>query len=281
VTKSLIQHWREYLIEAAGLGVFMISAASFAALLEHPGSPLHAALPDPFLRRILMGVAMGLTAVGIIYSRWGRRSGAHINPSVTLTFVRLGKVPLIDGAFYVLAQFAGGILGMGIASWVLGSVLADPRVNYVATMPGAGGAGAAFAAETAISFVLILVVLTISGTPRYAHLTGLAAGTLVATWITIEAPLSGMSMNPARTFASAVASGRFTSLWIYFLAPPLGMLLAAQTYVVLHGAGAVRCAKLEHDDGPCIFCRPHPAAMDPVSGTLAAGAAAANSRGTP
>ena len=89
-------HWREYLIEAAGLGLFMVSAAAMTTLLEHPASPVRLALPDPILRRILMGLAMGLTAASLIYSPWGRRSGAHFNPAVTLTVLRLGKVSRRD-----------------------------------------------------------------------------------------------------------------------------------------------------------------------------------------
>src|SRR6516162_4081972 len=81
---ALRTHWPEYLMEAAGLGLFMVSAGLFGTLLEYPQSPVHRAIADPFLRRTLMGVAMGLTAVGIIYSPWGKQSGAHINPATTL-----------------------------------------------------------------------------------------------------------------------------------------------------------------------------------------------------
>ncbi|MGH7908524.1 MAG: aquaporin, partial [Thermodesulfobacteriota bacterium] len=109
--KALSQHWPEYLIEASGLGLFMISACFFGSVFEYPDSPVHQALPDPFLRRVLTGIAMGLTAVGIIYSPWGKQSGAHINPSVTLTFFRLGKVKFWDAVFYIIAQFVGAVIG--------------------------------------------------------------------------------------------------------------------------------------------------------------------------
>jgi hypothetical protein len=68
----------------------MISAGAFVTLIEYPGSPVQQAIADPDIRRALIGLAMGLTANGIIYSPWGQRSGAHINPSVILTFLRLG-----------------------------------------------------------------------------------------------------------------------------------------------------------------------------------------------
>src|SRR5262249_21295797 len=95
---AVTRHWPEYLIEAAGLGLFMISASVFALVLFHPGSP--AAGLAPLARRMLMGVAMGLTAVGLIYSPWGQQSGAHFNPAVTLTFLRLGLVAPWDATFY-------------------------------------------------------------------------------------------------------------------------------------------------------------------------------------
>lgn len=249
------RHWPEYLIEGAGLGVFMLSACLFTVLLEHPAFPLRAAIPEPALRRLLMGLAMGATAVAIIYSPWGQRSGAHINPAVTLAFLRLGRVPPTDALFYVLAQFVGGLLGTLFASVLLGAVVTEPPVAFAATVPGAAGVAIAFAAEGGISFVLMLAVLTASSRARFANRTGLVAGTLVALYITFEAPVSGMSMNPARTFASAVPSGIWASAWIYFVAPVLGMVLAAETFRTLDRNRRSLCAKLHHGDrGRCIFC---------------------------
>jgi aquaporin Z len=86
-------------------------------------------------------------------------------------------------------------------------------------------------------------------------LTGLCAGILVATYITFEAPLSGMSMNAARTFGSAFSAQVWTALWVYFTAPLIGMLAAAQVYLTMKSAKAVSCAKLHHQNAKrCIFC---------------------------
>ena len=254
---ALRHHWPEYLIEAAGLGVFMLAACVAGTLLGHPASPAVRVLPDPLARRALMGVAMGLTAVALIYSPWGRRSGAHFNPATTLTFWRLGKIAPADAALYALAQTAGGITGVLLAAVLVGPPLGAPAVLYVATVPGPVGPAGAFVAEVAIAFVLMSVVLGASNTARLARFTGLFAGALVAAYITLEAPLSGMSMNPSRSLASALPARTWPTLWIYLLAPPLGMLLAAELYVCRRGRAAVLCAKLHHDATQrCIFrCR--------------------------
>jgi len=242
-------------MEAAELGLFMISACGFGVLLEHPDSPVQQALPHPFVRRLLMGLAMGLTAIGIIYSPWGKQSGAHFNPSVTLTFLRLGKVKRVDAIFYIIAQFVGGVAGVLLSAVVLGNLLANPSVNYVATLPGSKGPIVAFFAEVVITFILMTVVLNASNNSRIASLTGLCAGTLVATYITFEAPLSGMSMNPARTLGSAFPAQVWTALWVYFTAPLIGMLAAAQAFVMMKSPAAVACAKLHHQNTKrCIFC---------------------------
>jgi aquaporin Z len=233
----------------------MLSASSFGTLLYHPESPLRRAIANPVPRRVLMGCAMGLTAIALIYSPLGKRSGAHMNPSVTLGFLRLGRVKPADASFYVAAQFLGGALGVWLASLLLGSRLADPAVNYVVTLPGQYGPAVAFLAEFAISFVMMSVVLRVSSTPQLARCTGLCAGALVALYITFEEPLSGMSMNPARSFGSAFWARLWSGYWIYLTAPVSGMLSAALLYARRRRVPPVGCAKLHHQNRyRCIFC---------------------------
>src|SRR5919106_1324102 len=110
--RALRDHWPEYLCEAAELGIFMISAGLFTILLWHPNSPVPNIIPSEFIRRMLTGVAMGSTAIALVFSPLGKRSGAHFNPAVTLTFWRLGKVKNLDAVFYIVAQFIGGIAGV-------------------------------------------------------------------------------------------------------------------------------------------------------------------------
>jgi aquaporin Z len=253
--EALGSHWPEYLIEGWALGTFMIAAGVVATLLGSPASLVSTAIADPMLRNALAGVAMGLTAIALIHSPWGKRSGAHMNPAVTLTFLRLRKIRGWDAVFFIIAQTLGGTLGVLIVAAVLGSAFTDAPVHYAATMPGAGGPWIAFLAELLISGALMLVILTLTSTIRLARFTGYAAGCLVALYITFESPLSGMSMNPARTFASAAASMRWDNFWIYLCAPLLGMLAGAQLYLAVQGTQRLACAKLLHPaDSRCIHC---------------------------
>jgi aquaporin Z len=244
----------EYLGEALGLGLFMVAAGLVATALDSPRSPLHQWIGSADLRRVVAGIAMGLTAIALIHSPWGKRSGAHLNPAVTLGFLLLGKIRPRDAVFYVLAQFVGGLVGVLLVLGLLGDAFAARPVSFAATMPGARGVAVAFAAELAISFSLLFIVLNVAGS-RLSRFAGVAAGVLVALYISVEAPLSGMSMNPARSFASAAPGALYENLWIYFVAPPLGMLAAAALFKRRERARAAVCAKLVHDpDQPCIHC---------------------------
>ena len=252
--RALLQHWPEYMIEGLCLGIFMISACTFAAMLEHPASPVRMSITSPNVRRFLGGIAMGLTAITLIYSPLGRRSGAHMNPATTLTFYRLDKIAGWDAAFYMLSQFLGGLLGTSVALLVLGQRLSHANVNFAITRPGMRGVALAFLAEVLISFLLMTVILNVSNSRMSARYTGLTAGTMVMLFITFEAPFSGMSMNPARSFASDFVAMQWQSIWIYFTAPIIGMLTAAEIFVRRRGLNAVICAKLNHSGNTrCIF----------------------------
>jgi len=250
----VVYHWPEYLIEAGALGTFMVSACLFTVLLNHPASRLHQVIGSGVARRCFAGLAMGLTAVAIIYSPWGRRSGAQMNPSVTLGFLSLGRISSRDALFYIGAQFAGGIFGVGVASALLGNRISHQSVNYAVTRPGHAGILIAVVAEFVISFILFTVVLNANAQPKLMRFTGLIAGILVFLYISIEAPLSGMSMNPARSFASAFWLSSWASQWIYFVAPPVAMLAAANFFKRTSKSRG-GCAKFVHDDNySCIFC---------------------------
>jgi len=266
IGRALRGHWPEYLIEAWGLGTFMVSAGMFATLLEYPGSPVRRALGDGHVRLALMGVAMGLTAVGIINSPWGKRSGAHINPAVTLTFLRLGKLNAIDAVFYIVAQVIGGVAGIMLVWALLGAAFADPPVAFINTVPGSEGDALAFGAELAMACGLMLMVLVALTSERLMPLIGVFAGVMVAAYIAAFAPISGMSINPARSFASALPSGLWGFLWLYLTAPVIGMLLAVDIFRTFGRSRRWFCAKLNHDlSYRCIHCGHVPSQQAPAT----------------
>src|SRR5262249_27953083 len=157
-------------------------------------------------------------------------------------------------------------LGVLLSALIWGRAIAEENVRYAATIPGARGTAVAFVAELIISFVMMTMVLNVSNSAQIARFTGVIAGALIATYITLESPLSGMSMNPARSLASAAPGRLWNSLWIYFTAPPLGMMLAAQVYLWLRGKTSVFCAKLHHqNDKRCIFRCNYQALLTPIT----------------
>ena len=255
VWPSLKRHWPEYLMEATELGFLAFMSCAASALFRHPDSPLANFFDGHHLmQRSGVGLTMGLTIVAIIYSPLGRRSGAHINPAVTFTFFRLGKIYAADALFYILFQFAGGIAGVVVAGMLLGSLVSAPEVNFATTQPGGYGMGVAFLAELVISAVIMGTVLFVTNHKKMMHRTGLFVGILYVLYLTFEQPFSGTSMNPARTLGSAMMTGNWSGLWIYFTAPLLGMLLAGEAYLWTKGRDAIHCAKLYHTaDVRCIF----------------------------
>src|SRR5690349_10650513 len=116
MSDALKKHLPEYLMEAVEWCLFMFSPYVFRLLLFPASSPVAQTIHHSVLRRLLMGMAMGSTAIAIVFSPLGQRSGAHFNPSVTWTFFRLGKIAAPDAAFYTLFQFAGGVTGVMLAS---------------------------------------------------------------------------------------------------------------------------------------------------------------------
>ncbi|GAA4016084.1 aquaporin [Hymenobacter fastidiosus] len=238
LTLALRRNWPYYLAEAVGLGVFMLCSTLLTLALEHPASGLHQALvaqgAGDLLRRVPLGVGMGLVIVGLAYHPWGKRSGAHINPAVTLAFWQLGKMRRADVFWYILAQAGGGLGATLLLKVVLGTCLGHPRINFTVTQPGPGGAGLAFAAEFGISFVLMLVLLLSLHSARLRKATGWFVGVLITGYIIWETPYSGMSLNPARSLASAVAARNFADLWLYLVAPPAAMGLATVFFQRFH-----------------------------------------------
>ncbi|MGI8495311.1 MAG: MIP/aquaporin family protein [Pyrinomonadaceae bacterium] len=228
------RHWREYLMEALGLAGFVLGAGLLTVFLEHPDFPMMQSSfggeESAVWRSVPLGIIMGAYISLVVYL-FGEKSGAHINPATTWAFFRLGKINFADSVFYTLSQFAGAIAAALVLKFRLGLWFAHPLINFGATAPKPPhGAMAAFVAEFIISFVLMFVVLIFIGSKRLEKYAALVTGVLIALYLIFELPFSGMSLNPARSFAAALAGNKWEYLWIYFVAPPVAMLLAAEIY---------------------------------------------------
>jgi len=251
---SLRFHWPEYLMEAAEVALYLFFTCIFASLLLSPASPVRHFVGSTAGLRALMGLAVGATVIAIITSPWGKQSGGHFNPALTLAFYRLGKMRSPDALFYVVAQFSGAIGGVCIARYLLPGTIGRHAIRYAVTAPGVRGSALAFIGELTISFVLMSTILFASTRETLIRYTPYLVGFLYTTFIIVEAPLSGMSMNPARSFAPALHMSYWHALWLYFIAPTVGMLVAAEAFLHARGGVPPFCAKLHHTNNKrCIF----------------------------
>ena len=149
-------------MEVRELGLYLCVACLVATLLQHPASIVRQFVSSSLVRRALMGLAMGATAIAMVMSPWGKRSGGHLNPAITFTFYRLTKLQGWDAWFYDVAQFSGAVIGVAVAKYVLRGALGNDAVRYAVTVPGVYGTTVAFVAEFAISFFLMItIVLTL------------------------------------------------------------------------------------------------------------------------
>lgn len=240
-----------YACEFAGTAFMLFVGASAVAFMWGAGSPVPPIEP-PILRRFLTGLLFAGGATAVVYSPIGQRSGAHINPAVTLAFWMLGKVPGRDVGPYVLAQTAGAFAGVGLASALFPDLMRS--VQFAATLPGDGFSWpGALAAEVGCTFALVLLIFFCVNKPSIAARTGLIAGSLVVAMVTLEAPVSGTSVNPARSLAPAALFPVWRDQWLYVAGPIAGALLAVLVHRWRLGKSTV-CAKLYHTEKyPCPF----------------------------
>jgi len=180
-----------------------------------------------------MGVAMGSTALFIFYSPVTAPSGSQINPAVSLSFLRAGKMCRYDVMFYIIFQLLGGTAVVFIMQLLLGTTLTALPVNSVVTVPGKYGYAAAAFTELLIAFVTMSMVLFTSHHEKLKKYTRLFAGCLVCTWVIVAGPISGFGMNPARSFASALPAHTWTAFWIYVFIPLIGMLSATEVFLLI------------------------------------------------
>lgn len=227
------QNWKYYLQEALGLGIFMLSACFFSAILFSDEGRWAQSIPSIAIKNILMGIAMGSTALFIFYSPVTAPSGSQINPAVTLTFLRLNKMCKYDALFFIAFQIIGGTAAVFLMQLLIGRILTEPPVNSAITVPGKAGLWPALFAEFIIAFTTMTMILLTSSNAKLKKYTRLFAGCLVCTWVIVAGPISGFGMNPARSFASAFPANVWTAFWVYLFVPFAGMLLAAEVYLAV------------------------------------------------
>ena len=246
-------------MEAAELAMLMFCTCLAGAFLYSAQSPLRTFPLSAIAKSALMGAAVAAATYFIIRSPLGRRTGAHLNPAVTLAYFWLGRIHRWDALTYVPVQFAGGLAGVFLARQLLGHRLSAPPVLYVVTLPGNYGNAIAILAEFLLSAVLMGTVLFATNHRRLALFSPLFVALLTVFYYIACPSISGFSANPARSFSSAFFAWIWHGIWIYFAAPCLGMIAAAALYIRSMGPSSVYCAKVFHDlRTPCPFpCRFH------------------------
>lgn len=227
-------NWGFYAMEALAIAGFMLSAAFTTIFLEHPDSPIAQTqlAVHPVWRSIILGLVMGVYIFAIV-TTIGKLSGAHANPMLTWAFFRLKKITFADVCAYLAAQFLGAIVAVLLLKLTMRKLFEHPLINFSITKPKPGHSlGASYIAEFIISFIFVIVTLFVLSSKKLEKYTALIAGLLIASFLIFELPYSGMSMNPARSFASALVAWKWQGLWVYFVAPIFGMLLATEIFKV-------------------------------------------------
>jgi aquaporin Z len=159
IAQAVKTHWREYFMEGTEIGVLMLSTCICGTLIYGDESLIKSLGLAPAVKSMLMGAAIAITTFLIIRSPFGRRSGAHFNPAITLTFLWLNRVHRWDAVCYIAAHFIGALAGVMAARQILGTGLSGPSVRYMVTLPGMYGSSVAFIGEFLLSGVLISTVL--------------------------------------------------------------------------------------------------------------------------
>ena len=250
---SLRRHWPEYLIEAAFLALFVLAGGLVSAWLPVASTP-----SDLALRRLMVGVITGGLLMALIYSPWGRRSGSHLNPAITLAYLRLGKVGRWDGLFYIVAQVAGASAAVALLHVDALLPAAAPPTSLTSSI-GPANLWTIVLTEFVLSAMAMLLILFTSNHAAWFRWTGMVYGLMMMAVVACAAPLSDFGMNMARLLAVDLSSEASTARWLNLLPPLLGMQLAVEGYRLFTGRSQVLCAKLAHNThGRCIFRCMHP-----------------------
>jgi aquaporin Z len=217
-------HWREYFAELLGTALMIFVGLSAVIFNMGQGLPMEKFLPNQSWRLLLTGIIFAGSGSLVAISPLGKLSGGHVNPSVSLAFWLQGKMHGHDFICYVIAQFIGAIAG----EFLLVSLWQDyaQSVNNGMTLPGQDYAlWYVFLAEVMITFLLVLLIFIFVSSKALMRWTPLMTWIVVALMVWLESPISGTSLNSARSFAPALLSSVWRSQWLYAAAPPLGAIM--------------------------------------------------------
>ena len=204
--------------------------ATFALVFAGCGAIVANEVYDGALGAVGIGLVFGLIIMVMVYGT-GHLSGAHINPAVTLAFTMTRHLPPREAVAYIAAQVLGALAG----ALVLLAVWPDQPANLGATVPSVG-AGSAFVYELFLTAILMFVIMAVATDTRAV---GAAAAIAIGAAVGLDAifggPVTGASMNPARSFGPALASGEWTDFWVYLAGPVAGAALGALSYQAVRG----------------------------------------------
>ena len=201
---------KNYLIESIGTFILVYAITSAATVYSKSGQ----------LGVIGIGLVHAFVLTAIVFAI-GYKSGAHVNPAVTVAFLITKRMNAIDGIFYIIFQIIGGILAASVVFTIFGSAISSS-----VTLPSDGNISRAFILETVMTFTLVYIVLTTAATAsnKIGPLAGLAIGLTLGFNVIFGGSISGGSLNPARSFGPALIVGNFSYNWIYWIAPVIGSL---------------------------------------------------------
>ncbi len=215
---------------AEAIGVFALVFAGCGAIVaeaQHPGS----------LGTVGIGLAFGLVVMAMVYAT-GHLSGAHLNPAVTIAFVLTRHFPRTEALAYFAAQMAGALVAAGL----LAAIWPSQPAALGATLPTIGS-GSAFAYEAVLTAFLMFVIMAVATDTRAV---GAAAAIAIGGTVGLDAlfggPVTGASMNPARSLGPALVTGELQDLWIYIAGPIFGAAAGAWAYQAIRGESARRLA---------------------------------------
>ena len=203
---------KNYLIELVGTFILVYAITSAATVYSKSGQ----------LGVIGIGLVHAFVLTAIVFAI-GYKSGAHVNPAVTVAFLITKRMNAIDGIFYIIFQIIGGILAASVVFAIFG-----PAISSSVTLPADNNVLRAFLREIAMTFTLVYIVLTTAATAsnKISPLAGLAIGLTLGFNVIFGGSISGGSLNPARSFGPALITGNLSYNWIYWIAPVIGGVFA-------------------------------------------------------